>query len=351
MNVPYGNPTGRDPNALQEGVSAPAARTHAAASAVLRHGQAMSFLRLMTLACLMVSGVTPAFGREETGSGCGARISQRARSLQPGEVLMLTVESPEPQSQVEAVVFGKTFPFFADGKGRTWRGLVGIDLEAAADGYTIKLQLTDKSGKTRVCGHPIRIRPKTFPTRKLTVDEKFVTPPKEVLSRIEEEGKRVSAIFATTDTQRYWQGAFAAPVPGPSISSFGKRNILNGKPRSPHSGADFEAAEGEPISAPNAGKVVLAEDLYYSGNTVIIDHGQGLYSYLAHLSRFSVKEGDHVARGDVVGRVGATGRVTGPHLHWSVRLIGTRVDPLSLIAVSSRTRTAKPGQTSKAARQ
>jgi murein DD-endopeptidase MepM/ murein hydrolase activator NlpD len=348
MNVRYGVPTGRDPNALQKGVSAPAARTHPAASDVLRYGQGMSLLSLVTLACLIVSGVTPAIGREE--AGCGARISQRARSLQPGEVLMLTVESPEPQSQVEAVAFGKTFPFFADGKGRTWKGLVGIDLEAAAGGYTIKLQLTDKSGKARVCGHPIRIRPKTFPTRKLTVDEKFVTPPKEVLSRIEEEGKRVSAIFATTDAQRYWQGAFAAPVPGPSISSFGKRNILNGKPRSPHSGADFEAAEGEPISAPNAGKVVLAEDLYYSGNTVIIDHGQGLYSYLAHLSRFSVKEGDHVARRDVVGRVGATGRVTGPHLHWSVRLVGTRVDPLSLIAVSGSTRTAKPGQ-SKADRQ
>jgi len=349
MNVWHGAPTGRYPNAMQKRVSAPAARAMSAPAA-RTHTQAMSLFGLMTMACLIVFGVTPAAGREETGISCGARVTQRARSLQPGEVLLLTVESSGPRSQVQAKVFGKTFPFFADGKGRTWRGLVGIDLGASPGSYTIRLQITDKSGKAQVCEHPIRIRSKTFPTRRLTVDEKFVTPPKEVLGRIEAEGKRVSAIFAATDAQRYWQGAFAAPVPGPSISSFGKRNILNGKPRSPHSGADFEAAEGEPINAPNTGRVVLAEDLYYSGNTVIIDHGQGLYSYLAHMSRSSVKEGDRVARGEVVGRVGATGRVTGPHLHWSVRLVGTRVDPLSLIAVSRSTQTAKSGQ-SEAARQ
>ena len=304
----------------------------------------MNLCGLTMLACLMISGVAPPVTQEGTAAVCAVRILQRARALQPGEVVLLTIESPTPQTHVEAVIFGKTFPFFADSEGRTWVGLVGIDLETAAGTYTVKVQHADRLGKTQVCDHPLRIRSKDFPTRKLTVDEKFVTPPQEVLGRIEREGKRVASIFAAVCERRYWWGAFSAPVPGPSISSFGKRNIMNGKPRSPHSGVDFDAEEGTPISAPNAGKVVLVDDLYYSGNTVIIDHGQGLYSYFAHLSRFSVKDGDLVARGDVVGRVGATGRVTGPHLHWSVRLVGTRVDPLSLIAVSRSTPAAKAGR-------
>ncbi len=298
---------------------------------------------LTMLVCLISSGVLQPAKEEATAGACGIRVIHRARALQPGEVVLLTVESSTPQSRVEAVVFEKTFPFFSAREGRTWTGIVGIDLEAVAGAYNVRVQLTDKQGRLQVCDHPLKIRSKEFPTRNLTVDEKFVTPPQDALGRIEEEGKRVAAIFAEVDEQRYWRGAFSAPVPGPSISSFGKRNIMNGKPRSPHSGADFEAEEGTPVSAPNAGKVVLVDDLYYSGNTVIIDHGQGLYSYFAHLSRFSVKPGDRVSRGDVVGRVGATGRVTGSHLHWSVRLVGTRVDPLSLIA-ALRTPTAKAGK-------
>ena len=305
----------------------------------------MSLCKLTVLGYLLLAGAAPPARQEASSEGaCGTRIVRRARALQPGEVVLLTVESPTPQSHVEALVFGKTFPFSAAREGRTWTGLVGIDLEAAAGAYNAKVRLTDKLGKVQVCDHPLQVRSKVFPTRKLTVDEKFVTPPQDVLGRIEEEGKRVAAIFAEVGERRYWRGAFAAPVPGPSISSFGKRNIMNGKPRSPHSGVDFDAEEGTPISAPNAGKVVLVDDLYYSGNTVIVDHGQGLYSYFAHLSRFSVKAGDQVAREDVVGRVGATGRVTGPHLHWSVRLVGTRVDPLSLIAVSRSTSAAEAGK-------
>jgi biotin carboxyl carrier protein len=294
----------------------------------------MNLVESTMLGFLILSGIGSPVMQEAAAAACGAHILQRARALQPGEVVLLKIESPTPQSHVEAAIFGKTFPFSTDNEGKTWIGLVGIDLEAAAGAYTVKIQLTDSLGKIRVCDHPLKIGSKAFPTRSLTVDEKFVTPPKEVLGRIEEEGKRVAAIFAAVEEQRHWQGTFVAPVPGPSISSFGKRNIMNGKPRSPHSGVDFEAEEGTPIKAPNAGRVVLADHLYYSGNTIIIDHGQGLYSYFAHLSRFLVKDGDHVARGDAVGRVGSTGRVTGPHLHWSVRLVGTRVDPLSLIAVS-----------------
>ena len=140
--------------------------------------------------------------------------------------------------------------------------------------------------------------------------------------------------------RRLWQGAFQAPVRARANSSFGTRSVFNGEARSPHSGADFRAKAGTPVAAPATGVVRIAEPLFFTGNTVVIDHGLGLYSLLAHLSKFNVKEGDLVRRAHIVGFVGATGRVTGPHLHWSVRLNGARVDPLSLIAVTKESKEA-----------
>ena len=123
------------------------------------------------------------------------------------------------------------------------------------------------------------------------------------------------------------------PVPDVANSAFGTHSVFNGKPTSQHTGADFLSPSGRPVEAPNAGRVVIAGPRYFSGNTVVIDHGQGLFSVLAHLSEIDVAVGDSVAAGRVVGKVGATGRVTGPHLHWAVRLNGARVDPLSLLDV------------------
>src|SRR5262249_45324326 len=150
------------------------------------------------------------------------------------------------------------------------------------------------------------------------------------------EAKLLEKIWATVTPQpRVGSGflvkpRFTAPVPQPSNSAFGSRSIFNGQARSPHSGADFLSPAGTQVKAPSWGRVVLARELYYSGNTVIIDHGLGLYSLFAHLEKMSVQEGDKVA-GTVIGLVGATGRVTGPHLHWAVRLNVARVDPLSLL--------------------
>jgi murein DD-endopeptidase MepM/ murein hydrolase activator NlpD len=123
------------------------------------------------------------------------------------------------------------------------------------------------------------------------------------------------------------------PLPGVQGNNFGSRSIFNGQPRAPHAGADFRGATGTPIPAPAAGQVVLAESLFFTGNTVVIDHGEGLYSLLAHLSRIDVAPGQTLVRGDVVGLLGATGRVTGPHLHWTIRLNGARVDPLRVVAL------------------
>jgi murein DD-endopeptidase MepM/ murein hydrolase activator NlpD len=132
------------------------------------------------------------------------------------------------------------------------------------------------------------------------------------------------------------------PVPGVPGSNFGSRSIFNGEERAPHAGVDFRGATGTPVRAPAGGRVVLAEDLFFTGQTVVIDHGLGLYSLLAHLSRLDVAPGQAVAQGDTVGLLGATGRVTGPHLHWTVRLNGARVDPLRVVALLAPARSGEP---------
>src|SRR5207237_7449485 len=137
--------------------------------------------------------------------------------------------------------------------------------------------------------------------------------------------------------ERLWNGRFVPPVPGAAASSFGARSVFNGKAAgSPHSGADFAGSMDTPVVAPNAGRVVLARNLYFSGNTVVLDHGLGLFSLLAHLSVMDVHDDDRVVAGQEVGKVGATGRVTGPHLHWAVRVDGARVDPLAVLAMLGR---------------
>jgi hypothetical protein len=216
----------------------------------------------------------------------------------------------------------------APGRGR-WRALVGIDLDRKPGRYSIGV--TTQSGRA---DHTLIVGARTFRTRRLTVDPDLVNPPPEARERIERETQELAAIWTASSADRLWRGAFVPPVPDPANSAFGTRSVYNGEARSPHTGADFLSPTGRPVKAPGAGRVVLAGSRYFTGNTVVIDHGAGLLSLLAHLSEIETHAGDMVEAGTVVGKVGATGRVTGPHLHWTVRLNGARVDPLSLLYVT-----------------
>jgi murein DD-endopeptidase MepM/ murein hydrolase activator NlpD len=258
------------------------------------------------------------------------RVSERARSVQPGELVVLTVATPNPTDSLRARAFGVDLrPFRVD--DRTWRLLVGVDLNVKPGVHAVAI--LPGAAKDAAITHNLLVKPKTFPTRRLTVDDAFVNPPPAVTKRIGEEAARLSAIWGSSAPLRLWTDPFVRPVPQPANSRFGSRSILNGQARSPHGGADFASPAGTPIQAPNAGTVVLAGDLYYTGGTVVIDHGLGLVSLFAHMSRVDVREGEAVERAAVVGLVGATGRVTGAHLHWTLRANGARVDPLSLLAV------------------
>jgi len=254
-------------------------------------------------------------------------VETASRSVQPGEVVLLTVHANSPIAQLRAQAFNRTLPGWPM-DANTWHVMVGIDLDDAPGPH--KVVLDAGSTQTTIT---LTVRTKSFPTRKLTVDEAFVNPPASVQPRIAEEAARLAAIWKQDSTARLWTDPFLPPVPQAANSAFGTRSIYNGQPRSAHGGADFPSPAGTPIHAPNAGRVVLAANLYYTGNTVVIDHGLGLYSLFAHLSRIDVAEGTSVDRGFVVGLVGATGRVTGPHLHWTIRAGGARVDPMAVIAI------------------
>jgi murein DD-endopeptidase MepM/ murein hydrolase activator NlpD len=254
-----------------------------------------------------------------------------ARSMQPGELVVLTMTVPESANSVRLHAFDREIPVYRV-DAVTWRGLIGIDLNVRPASYAASAEA--RSGAHQLQGtYALKVLPRRFPVRTLTVDPALVNPPAEMLERVTREARQLERIWRQSSPERLWHGAFVPPVPSTVASHFGARTIFNGLAGSPHSGADFPSLTGAPVSAPNAGRVVLATNLYFSGNTVVLDHGLGLYSLLAHLSAIGVHEGDSVSTGQEIGKSGATGRVTGPHLHWGVRAGGARVDPLALLAV------------------
>jgi murein DD-endopeptidase MepM/ murein hydrolase activator NlpD len=218
-----------------------------------------------------------------------------------------------------------------------WLATVGVDLDSRPGDHAVDVTFSYEDGRTRVVREPVQVRAEQYPTTELQVEERFVELNPEDQARADREAAETSAIYDTFTPERYWSEAFAVPVRGAQDGrNFGHRRVFNGQPRAPHSGADLRASTGTPIYAANRGRVVLAKDLFFSGNAVYIDHGHGLYTTYLHLSKIDVAVGEMVERGEQLGLAGATGRVTGPHLHWGVRLLDARVDPFSLVRIGAQ---------------
>lgn len=258
------------------------------------------------------------------------KVTVNARAIQPGEVVVLSLASAKTIDTVHARAFDRALVSFKNADG--WFVIAGIDLDVKAGSYPLTIDVG--SGKTTEhVTHTLVVRSKAFPTRQLKVDDAFVNPPASAQERIAQDTRDLNDAWSHPAGTKLWDTGFIKPVPEAANSAFGTRSVFNGQARNPHSGADFPSPAGTPVKAPAAGRVVIAKDLYFSGNTVVIDHGLGIFSLLAHLSAMSVEPGATVKAGDIVGKVGATGRVTGPHLHWAARIGGARVDPMSLLAV------------------
>jgi murein DD-endopeptidase MepM/ murein hydrolase activator NlpD len=204
-----------------------------------------------------------------------------------------------------------------------WLAIVGLPLSTKPGPHRLKVATSE--GTVDV---PFEVTDKRYRTQNLTIkDQRKVDPAPEDLKRIEAESKRSDAALSKFTTGGTPAFALQSPVAGQRSDSYGSRRVFNGQPRSPHSGMDIAAAKGTPIRAPAAGTVVEAGNFFFNGNTLYIDHGYGLVTMYCHLDELKVKVGDQLAAGDLLGTVGATGRVTGPHLHWGVALNRAMVDP------------------------
>ena len=153
----------------------------------------------------------------------------------------------------------------------------------------------------------------------------------EALKRVKLEQDKIGKVWDIFTEENLWEGNFVKPVEGKLSGDFGLRRIINNEPRSPHTGVDVDAPEGTPVYAPNHGRVVFVDELFFSGKSLVIDHGFGLFTMYFHLSEILVAEGDNIKKGQLMAKVGKTGRATGPHLHWGMRFSGARVNPASII--------------------
>jgi len=253
------------------------------------------------------------------------------RSLQPGEVIKVTLSGQAAIRQAHIRFSGKKSTLWKDESTGDYFVFLGLDLGLQPGIKTLVVTAQLEDGTLGTLQREIQVIPKDFPVEKLRVEQKYVTPPAEVLERIRLESELMRSIYDSTSPDWLGEGPFVLPTVGRVNPNFGRRRVFNDQPRSQHSGVDISTPHGTPVLASNSGRVVLNHGLYYAGNTVVIDHGLGLFTIYLHLSRMLVEEGAFVRKGDPIGEVGATGRVTGPHLHWSVRIRGSRVDPLSLL--------------------
>jgi murein DD-endopeptidase MepM/ murein hydrolase activator NlpD len=288
----------------------------------------------LSVLCLMFSWIFSGTHSYQTDSS-KVTVNLDFRALYPGEVVRIFVRTSSPVKNIQAQFSGKKYTFGASANPNEYMVLIGLDLGLKPGTHSIVITPVYADGSYEKVVREMLVVAKEFPVKKLWVNEKYVTPPPEVLSRIRDESELLNEIYGIFTPQWLGEGPFIVPSAGEVRPNFGERRIFNNQPRSPHSGVDISSPYGTPVVASNSGSVVLVSQLYYAGNTVIIDHGLGVFTLYLHLSKFRVKRGDSVEKGQVIGEIGATGRVTGPHLHWGVKIRGSRVDPFSLLYFNS----------------
>jgi murein DD-endopeptidase MepM/ murein hydrolase activator NlpD len=274
------------------------------------------------------------------GGECGPGVTLRlsAPETAQGTLLLAEVRSAKPLASISGKWGEREVPFWKDDSAKAAggedvrRALVGVDLEKPAGKYSFAVEAQIAGGERAKCTASVGVEEGRFATENLTVEKQFVEPNPEQEARAKAEQQRLREIYDTVTPERLWDGPFRMPLVGDfKGSNFGKRRVLNGHPGSPHGGTDFPAPTGTPVHASQRGKVVLAEELFFSGNTVVVDHGLGIYTFYCHFSEIDAKVGDVVDAGTVIGKVGATGRVTGPHLHWALEVEHARVSALDIV--------------------
>jgi murein DD-endopeptidase MepM/ murein hydrolase activator NlpD len=268
-------------------------------------------------------------------AGHDLKITWQPARPRPGDVALLLVQDVGDGATLEGSVGGRPFRFFSHADG--YAALVGFDLETKPAVQPWRLAVLLPGQPPRTARGRVQLLSRAFPVQQLTLPRHLVDLDPETERRALEEGDRLRTLYQTITPERLWRGPFVRPVAGPDPGTgFGARRVINGQPRSPHGGTDYAAPRGTPVVAANDGRVALVADFFFPGRLVVLDHGLGLYTLYFHLEDIAVAQGDRVTRGQTIGSVGATGRATGPHLHFGAQVGPARVDPATLLGLPVR---------------
>ncbi len=287
----------------------------------------------MTWVGLLLATLGLLFTAEASAAAEKAIVAWHPSKPRVGDVAWILVQDVTDTGLVEGSVDGKPLTFFPYAGG--YAALFGIDLDTKPGNHVWRVGVVEPGREPRSAQGIVRILRRDFHVERLTVPNTMVDLDPETERRAVAEGKQLATLYRTITPERIWRGKFTAPVGTTKAGTgFGARRIINGQPRSPHSGNDYSAPKGTPVIAVNAGKVALVGEFFFPGRLVILDHGIGLYTAYFHLDTIAVAEGERVERGQTLGTVGATGRATGPHLHFGAQVAGARIDPTTLLGLS-----------------
>lgn len=248
----------------------------------------------------------------------------------PGQVFRVRVQGAEPRGQVEVRLGNRSFALWPAGP-EAWEGLAALDRDEAAPSRELFVVDLLPQGEQLLALGELAVEPREYGTQEIRVDESMVTLSPAAQERADRENAVIRTAFNARSAEKLWAAPFGWPTPGEVSGPYGVRRVYNGKPKSYHNGVDIAAPRGAAVTASAPGRVALVGDYFYTGHTVFVDHGLGLFTAYFHLDSAAVVEGEQVEAGTILGLVGSTGRSTGPHLHWGVYLSGLRVDPGSLL--------------------
>ncbi len=297
----------------------------------LNRNSARTFPQAICLLILVLASLWPLCGAADSKAKSSWSVGWQPVRLVNGAPIVFRVKPPIRLSSLSGSWFGHEVFFSFDPPSKTWYGISGVSLTTKPGDYTLQLKGTSAAGKDISFEREVAVGTAKYPVIAVTVAKRFTEPSTAQLKEIRQEKTLKQDVFRHFETEREWSGPFLPPVKARISDVFGTRRVFNGETRSMHEGLDYAVPPGTPVSALNSGTVVLAQPLYFEGNCVVLDHGQGLMTLYLHLSKFAIKKGEQVKRGQEIGLSGGTGRATGPHLHVAVRWQGVYLNPATLL--------------------
>jgi murein DD-endopeptidase MepM/ murein hydrolase activator NlpD len=282
--------------------------------------------KILFVVCLLVASVFPIQivpSAERHRPGADGQFSGKQ-----GQVLWVEVPVTNQKAEVSGTFLKRKIPFFQM-TDTSFAGIIGIDMEDPPGLQELSVNILTQTGTDHL-SYTILIIKEQYAVQHLTLPKDKVDLDPKTLKRVQQEKKELAEAFHHIGAHPLWNGPFLEPLNGKVTGVFGSRRVINGQPRRPHSGEDIAAPKGTPVQAINKGTVVKTVNHFFSGKGVVLDHGVGLFSMYFHLSEIAVKSGQNIKKGETLGKVGASGRATGPHLHWGIRLNGSRINPYAL---------------------